>query len=114
MKAEYRIEELNGKFTIETKVEKIRFEGFLFQTKVRKISWYLVTIHGHPLFTINFRGRNHLNNHHLKLDPFDTLEEAVAKIKEFREPPVYYNENGRPEEDDYDFPDIPGSKPTKL
>jgi hypothetical protein len=114
MKAEYRIKELNGKFTIETKVETIRFEGFWPQIKVQNIEWRLVTIHGHPLFTINVRGLPPINNYNQKLKPFDTLEEAVAKIKEFREPPVYYNENGRPEEDDYDFPDIPGSKPTKL
>jgi len=100
MKAEYRIEELNGKFTIETKVERIRFEGFFGQRKVTTFHWKGVTKNGYPIFVSRRWG---ISNHHFALQPFDTLEEAVAQIKEFRLDPAYYKEDGLP-----DYDSIPG------
>lgn len=96
-KQEYRIRELNGEFTIETKLEKIRYEGFFGQTKVREIEWRGVTIHGHPLWTIRApRMAGSINNYELKLGPLKSKEVAVQKIKEFLTEPVFYDGKGMP------------------
>lgn len=98
MVAEYRIQERNGKFTIETKTEKVTYKGLIFREEIKTTEWRGVTYHGHPLFRISARGLPSLDNYALALGELNSLEEAVEKIKEFKTPPVYYNEKGMPEE----------------
>jgi len=88
-KSDFRIAELNNKFTIERKKVEFHRRYLLFGQNLETITWRKIDSQGDFIYHINFNRISRTNED--DIEKFDTLNGARLKVKYFLGKTIYHD-----------------------